>query len=984
MSLSAEQRAAVERWGQDVCVVAGPGSGKTRVLIERFAWLVEERGCDPTRILAITFTEKAATEIQARLARRFAARPERRQALERAWVATIDGFCARLLREHAVAAGVDPRFVVLEQPRADRLAREAAEAALEALFLEQPRALRELLEALDLATSDTGAQPDLARSLIDLLIERRLAAPRAVVLPDAAVDRLAEIAARLAPLRPPSADAESLQQWARQFLAEPDQRLALCASYQHNGNKLRGAPAFAQAHREAKELVEAAAGELLAARYAPLLGLLHGALDRLAAGYAERKRAAAGLDFADLEECAIRLLEERPEIREATRARFDQILMDELQDTNPLQWRLVSLLRRERSFFAVGDINQSIYGFRHAAPESFEEFRAEVAAAGVVDDLRDNHRSRAGVLEAVARMSDGLPGLAARPLRACYPYAERRDASVEILIGEEEGAEPELLAARLAELHAALRVDDQGVTRAAEYRDFAVLARTLGALEPVAEALERHRIPALLAGGRLFLEAREVRDLVLLLRVLANPLDEVAVAGVLRSPLAGLSDAEVFAWKQGASSGMARAEEFFAMVAAERRRAVSPDRMLQPFLDTCGYEASLGERARANVEKFFGLLRRRHAIEPEPLVELAESLEALRAAQSEAPAPPPLAADAVRLMTVHAAKGLEFPCVFLAAMHRRPDRGGRSSLVLAGDGIGVKWHDPESGRSFSDPVRRAVQEEVKAREAREENRLLYVAMTRAREHLVLSWTAKQQKGEWVKRAEAVLGGVPRVTAAGGPAAARTPAPAAAAPAVFLPRAAVTGQYDAAVAATSLALFAADPRRYFATRHRGLDPEPVVRGDEDVEDAPDGPDGSEFGREVHAVLAGQAPIAEEAVDLAERFFRSPLGQRARAARVAEREFDFQFAVEDVVVRGQIDLWFDDGELLVVDYKTDRDRADAERYRVQLQIYAAALARYAGRPVDGAYLYWLREDEAERVLVDPAAAERVVREWRDAQG
>ncbi len=981
MSLSAEQRAAVERWGQDVCVVAGPGSGKTRVLIERFAWLVEERGCDPTRILAITFTEKAATEIKARLARRFAAQAERRQALERAWVATIDGFCARLLREHAVAAGVDPRFVVLEQPRADRLAREAAEAALESLFLEQPRTLRELLEAIDLATSDTGSQPDLARSLIELLIERRLAAPRAVALPESATARLAEIAARLAPVRPPNADAENLQQWARQFLAEPEQRLALCASYQHNGNKLRSAPAFAQAHREAKELVEAAAGELLAARYAPLLGLLHGALDRLAAGYAERKRAAAGLDFADLEECAIRLLGERPEIREATRARFDQILMDELQDTNPLQWRLVSLLRRERSFFAVGDINQSIYGFRHAAPESFEEFRAEVAAAGVVDDLRDNHRSRAGVLDAVARIADGLPGLVARPLQACYPYAERRDASVEILTGEEDGAEPELQAARLAELHASLRVDEQGVTRAAEYRDFAVLARTLGALEPVAEALERHGIPALLAGGRLFLEAREVRDLVLLLRVLANPRDEVAVAGVLRSPLVGLSDAEVFAWKQGAAC----ADEFFAMVAAERRRPVSPDRMLQPFLDTCGYEASLGERARANVEKFFGLLRRRHATEPEPLVELAESLEALRAAQSEAPAPPPLAADAVRLMTVHAAKGLEFPCVFLAAMHRRPDRGGRSSLVLAGDRIGVKWHHPESGRSFSDPVRRAVQEEVKEREAREENRLLYVAMTRAREHLVLSWTAKQQKGEWVKRAEAALGGVPRVAAAGGPGAARAQVPAAAAPAVFLPRPTVTGQYDAAVAATSLALFAADPQRYFATRHRGLDPEPVFQGDEDVEGAPDGPDGSEFGREVHAVLAGvRAPaVSEEAVGLAERFFRSPLGQRARAARVSEREFDFQFAVEDVVVRGQIDLWFDDGELLVVDYKTDRDRADAERYRVQLQIYAAALARYTGRAVDGAYLYWLREDEAERVPVDPGAAERVVREWRAAQ-
>lgn len=980
MTLSGEQRAAVERWGQDVCVVAGPGSGKTRVLIERFAWVVEARGCDPARILAVTFTEKAATEIKARLARRFAGQPERRRALERAWVGTIDGFCARLLREHAVAAGVDPRFVVLEQPRADRLAREAAEEALEGLFAERPREMRALLEAIDLAASDGGAQPDLARSLLELLGERRLGAARAAAGGESAVARLVELARRIAPLAAPGAEAERLREWARAFLAEPERRLALCADYQHNGNKLRGAAAFAGVHREAKDLVEAAAGELLAERNAPLVQLLGAALDRLEAAFTERKRAAGGLDFADLEELAVRLLEEHAEIREATRARFDHILMDELQDTNPLQWRLVGLLRREGSFFAVGDINQSIYGFRHAAPESFEEFRRAVAAAGVVDDLRDNHRSRAGVLAAVERVADGLDGIVARPLRACYPYRAQAEPAVEILVGEGDG-EADLVAARLAELRGSLAVDDQGGERPAAYRDFAVLARTLKALEPFAEALERRGIPALLSGGRLLFEAREVRDLVLLLRVLANPRDEVAVAGVLRSPLVGLSDADIWRWKSGGGAGE-RLEEFFALVAEVRRRAVSPDRLLQPFLDASGYEAALGERGRANVEKFLGLLRRRHAAEPEALVELCDSLEALRAAQAEAPAPPPLAADAVRLMTVHAAKGLEFPCVFLAAMHRRPDPGA-PPLLLDGQRIGVKWFDAESGRSFSDPVWRAVQAEVRAREVREENRLLYVAMTRARERLVLSWTVKKQKGEWVKRVEAALSDLPRRNAVGGAVASRGAAEPP--PVVFLERAAATEQYDGAVAATSLALFAADPARYRATRHRGADPEVGFGAEDDVPDAPAGPDGSAFGREVHAALAETAAgVSPEARELAERFRESPLGRRAAAARRAEREFDFLFAVEDVVVRGQIDLWFDDGELVIVDYKTDRDRADAERYRMQLQIYAAALARYAGRPVDGAYLYWLREDAAEQVAVDPEAAERAVRAWRSAAG
>ncbi|MEP6962095.1 MAG: UvrD-helicase domain-containing protein, partial [Acidobacteriota bacterium] len=156
--LSDEQRRAVERSGQDVCVVAGPGSGKTRVLTERFGWLVEQCGVDPARILAITFTEKAAIEIKQRVLLRFQERPEIREAVEKAWVSTIHGFCMRLLKDHAIAAGLSPDFVVLEQASAEGMQREAAEAALDAMFAERPGEVRRLLEALDLSTRDDGRQ----------------------------------------------------------------------------------------------------------------------------------------------------------------------------------------------------------------------------------------------------------------------------------------------------------------------------------------------------------------------------------------------------------------------------------------------------------------------------------------------------------------------------------------------------------------------------------------------------------------------------------------------------------------------------------------------------------------------------------------------------------------------------------------------------------------------------------------------------------
>src|SRR6202042_3433880 len=128
----------------------------------------------PSRILAITFTEKAATEIKERLIQRFANNPEHRESIERAWVSTIDGFCARLLQENAIAAGIAPDFAVLEQTTAERLARDSAEESLDELYAESPDQIRLLLEALDLSTDDLGRKPDLAASLLDVYESMRI------------------------------------------------------------------------------------------------------------------------------------------------------------------------------------------------------------------------------------------------------------------------------------------------------------------------------------------------------------------------------------------------------------------------------------------------------------------------------------------------------------------------------------------------------------------------------------------------------------------------------------------------------------------------------------------------------------------------------------------------------------------------------------------------------------------------------------------
>ncbi len=305
MTLSPQQRAAVERTGQDVCVVAGPGSGKTRVLVERFAWLVEQRGVDPGRILAITFTEKAANEMKARLVKRFLHRPELREKVERAWLSTIDGFCARLLSENSIAAGLPPDFTVLEQTAADRMQREAAEEALDAQFSENPREIRRLMEALDLATDDDTRQPDLAESLLDVYESMRLSGVSELPPEPPPPDVLAEVR-ELAFAIQNDPGFSDLHGWTAEFLALPPEPVSM-EHFQvldrfdvHLGRGSKSRPAYPAASKLKKEMQKKLEAQWTQTWNAGLPGLLRAALARLNSGYREKKRRQGAVDFADL------------------------------------------------------------------------------------------------------------------------------------------------------------------------------------------------------------------------------------------------------------------------------------------------------------------------------------------------------------------------------------------------------------------------------------------------------------------------------------------------------------------------------------------------------------------------------------------------------------------------------------------------------------------------------------------------------------
>jgi ATP-dependent helicase/nuclease subunit A len=1047
MILSKEQSAAVSRLGQDVCVVAGPGSGKTRVLVERFRRRVEQ-GVSPLRLLTVTFTEKAANELKERLARDFAANALLREQIERAPVYTIDAFCANLLRRHAIEAGIDPQFDVLDAAEAQAELSTAAEEALDGLLESNPAGMRALFEALDISDAIAG--------LASVYEAMRLTAPgpraggATAHASDAPFHELLEALrgiARAAPRNWNQSQLDALagvREWARGVLALDAGRVTLdhfraLSAFDCDLRTLRrGDPVTALVKKVKQDLLDRAQQALAARYFEPQRALLWQALDRLDRIYRERKLALNALDFADLEEQCLRLLRDDDELRARVRADYDEVLMDELQDTNPLQASLIGMVRRPGRFFAVGDINQSIYGFRHADPSVFRAYRDGIEESGrPVDRLKDNYRSRAPILLAAESVLAGAPGVEPNPLVAKRQFASKADPSVEVIaaVGEsaEEAAalEARLVARRIRELEGALIIEDKKARalRPAAFADMVVLVRNVNALPPIEQAFDELRIPYLITRGKHFYEGREVTDLVHLLRVIANPRDEASMAAVLRSPLVGVGADTLFRLKQRGNLGKAvvdlepgfEAEEierllaFRDLLAGLRARAddVSPDRLLASAMDASDYESTLAPRLRSNVRKLLAGLREAFARRPQPLSRLVERLEFLRDSDPDEPAAPPEdSANAVRLMTVHGAKGLEFPIVFLAAMHKGTANDSPPLSFSPDAGLVARWLDPVSGRSVKDLAYGHYSNEERRKAAEEENRLLYVAMTRAEEHLVLSF-AKNSRSvrNWAERVagalrlDLVAADEPCVLDCAGfrarflcadhcepsPAADPQAAPPAPPLAVIEPPAA-SGQHDSSASVTSIAQFESCPRRYYLERYLGWRAErraaPAFRDNREHLGATD------LGTQVHDLLAN-IPVEKAAglaVELAGRFRSSELGRRAEAAARVEREFDFLVAIGDALIEGRIDLWFEEGgELVIVDYKTDDvDAAGAaERaasYALQLRLYALALERFTGRLPGRAVLHYLRPDAVVPVSLaaeDLAAAREAVRRFARAQ-
>ncbi|MCX7175871.1 MAG: UvrD-helicase domain-containing protein [Proteobacteria bacterium] len=610
--LNPPQREAIRYLDGPLLVLAGAGSGKTRVITHKIAYLVEECQVQPAHIAAITFTNKAAREMQERVATLLPGRP-----LQGLTLSTFHALGARILRQEARICGLKPAFSIFD----------ASDSAA---------IIAELL-----------GNPDKARI-------------RAV--------------------------QGRISMW-KNNLAGPEQALAT-----------------------AQEPLEMAAA-------------------RLYAEYDRSLHAYQAVDFDDLIRLPAQLLETEAEVLMRWQGRLRHLLVDEYQDTNRCQYRLLQLLAGTRaSFTAVGDDDQSIYAWRGADVENLNALQRDFPRLKVIK-LEQNYRSTTRILKAANSLISHNPKLFEKRLWSDHGHGDAIQGSA-CRDGEHEA---ELVAMKLM----AHKFDHRG-----QFRDYAILYRGNHQARAFEQQLRNHRIPYVLSGGQSYFDRAEIKDLIAYLRLISNGDDDPAFIRAVTTPKRGIGGATLEAL--GAYAGQRHASLFAAAFEAgaashvnakqlqavrefgqfinrmESRAAREPaGQVLEDLVKAIGYESWLFESCEAreaetkwaNVRDCVDWLSRKGEEEGKNLLELTQTVALISMLEKN-----DTAGDTVQLATLHAAKGLEFKHVFLVGVE---------------EGILPHRDAEEEGR------------------IEEERRLMYVGITRAERSLHLSWCERRKLGkEW--------------------------------------------------------------------------------------------------------------------------------------------------------------------------------------------------------------------------------------------
>lgn len=829
---TAEQRRAIETPGS-LIVSAAAGSGKTAVLTERIARHILE-GASPDDLLVVTFTRAAAAEMKKRIGDRLSALAAQQQGDEavrlygaaegigRANISTIDGFCSHVLRRHFDIAGLDPAFragdeaenLALRQEALDELMERyyaqkgfsdlvdafGKEAEFSAQFLRlyefimaQPEPmewLRGAIDKYDIAEDALplcpaaeeylkglkvrlGAYMDILRSRRDEIAEDY---PKTAAILD---DDLTQLGGALL--------QKSLKGYANQLSACAFATFSMRGAEKSYSKYVKN-PRDDMKNEVQKHIVLSGKPigrqAKLIAGIKPLLDMLYSFTGDFIALYSEKKEQAGIIDYADMEHIALGLLR-LPAVAKEYRDRFSFVFIDEYQDCSPLQNALFSALARPDNLFIVGDVKQSIYGFRMAEPTMFTERIDEFSRRDAALHLSANFRSSNEVIEGVnsiftpimTRETGGVDYDETARLvhgrRDASPggaelHVISRSAPLDTGDAADENTEEQLLAAEAEALFAAGRIrellgesftDRKGNTRNYKYSDIVILhSSPQNVAEAWVRTLSREGIPvyAELTGG--YFNAIEVQIFLNLLAIIDNPLQDIPLISVLRSPIGGFSTEELITLRADCREGLFyealkagadrdtplghKAGGFLGRLKRWRKQGELYDitELIAMLLEDTGFENYVsalpgGQSRHANLEALIknagiysssghgirGFLR---------FMEKARSGDSLGAAQIAS-------ANVVRLISIHKSKGLEFPAVILGGISVNFNKKSRSSVLVLDSSLGIGLKAARGSSRELNLYHSAIAERIWRREISERMRLLYVAMTRASEKLIM-------------------------------------------------------------------------------------------------------------------------------------------------------------------------------------------------------------------------------------------------------
>lgn len=782
VELNPNQKKAVNTIDKNVAVNAGAGSGKTRVLVERYLYLLENGnipvGKEIESIVAITFTVKASQEMKERIREEirnnFSIDKKWRRLyrdLEKANISTIHSFCSKILRENPIEANIDPQFIVLEEYEANKMLHET----IKKILLE---GIENRIDVYEFTGSFNVYNLD---GLIDTLmyLYQKIRSTgmsfeevgvitidniEYITFDEDTIFHIKEELEYLIPKGRKNSKLSNLKQDPKWIsfsqMVEYDETIldTLCYLKGNIGSMKSEAERIDSLKEDIDKVLLVKEKQKL-----PLYKTLISLLIEIDNEYSKEKNSLGYLDYEDLQLKTSALLDIE-HIRRRYQEKFKYIMVDEFQDTNELQRQIIYKLTSKenpldrQNLFIVGDPKQSIYGFRGADVDVFYDVMKDIESASNMKpiSLGENYRSLDTLIEFVNKIFDKLMPVY-EPLIPVNSSPNALDVEIlekddiEIPEGNLQGDYNKYYESRLAAKRIKRLVEEEGY----EYGDIAILFRSTTDDYLYEDAFREYGIPYYNLGGKGFFRQEEIVDLYNGIKALSNIYDDISMVGMLRSPMFGLSDETIY-WilRQGEDCILDALKNPNHYIDGQEREKVksaystlsilnlkvdllSPYELIKELINLTKYKEVLllkygGMQRQANVNKFLEISRNYTMVESGTLSDFIDYLDELNSGNVDEPQAKIESedGDSVKLMTIHKSKGLQFKVVIIPQMAKGFNTDRSNILFDKNIGLGIRCGD------FS-PLYDQIKGELAIKDEEENIRILYVAMTRAKEKLIL-------------------------------------------------------------------------------------------------------------------------------------------------------------------------------------------------------------------------------------------------------